>query len=286
MRVTWWKAYDSGMRVGVGLPNSVPGTPPDRLIEWARRAEELDFSCLGVVDRVAYDCLEPMTVMAAAAAATEEIGLATVILIAPLRNTRVLANEAATIQSVSRGRLTLGVSVGARTSDYVAAGMDHSDRGERLTDQLFDLEDILEGRARPTVLVGGASDQAFRRMAERSDGYVHGGGPPRAFERAAVSAMTAWVDAARPGKPLLWGQGYFAVGDDVAGPGYDYMRDYYSFVGPFADRIAEGLLTTPQDVVQFVRGYSEAGCDELVLMPATSGLEQLDRLADVLTGLR
>jgi hypothetical protein len=36
-------------------------------------------------------------------------------------------------------------------------------------------------------------------------------------------------------------------------------------------------------VVAFVRGYSEAGCDELVLLPAVDDLDQLERLADVVS---
>jgi hypothetical protein len=63
------------------------------------------------------------------------------------------------------------------------------------------------------------------------------------------------------------------------------MRDYYSFTGPFADRIAEGMLATPQGVAAFVRGYAEAGCDELVLLPAVADIEQLMRLQEVLSGV-
>jgi hypothetical protein len=83
----------------------------------------------------------------------------------------------------------------------------------------------------------------------------------------------------------LWAQGYFALGEDAAERGRDYMRHYYAFTGPFAERIAAGLLTTPQQVVAFVRGYSEVGCDELVLLPAVDDLGQLDRLADVMSVL-
>ena len=84
--------------------------------------------------------------------------------------------------------------------------------------------------------------------------------------------------------PLLWAQGYFALGDDnTIERGRAYMRDYYAFTGPFAERIAEGMLATPQAVAQFVRGYAEAGCDELVLLPAVADLDQLDRLADALS---
>jgi alkanesulfonate monooxygenase SsuD/methylene tetrahydromethanopterin reductase-like flavin-dependent oxidoreductase (luciferase family) len=281
------------MRVGVGLPNSVPGTSGRTIVDWARRAEELGFSSLGVVDRVAWECFEPMTVLAAAAACTDRIELATTIVVGPLRNTALLANEAATVDALSGGRLTLGLSVGARIEDFDAAGVEHRGRGDRLTDQLIDLRArwtgsgpaTLPARAGgPRLLVGGTSDVSYYRMARHSDGYIHGGGPPRAFERAADTARAAWAESGRPGAPLLWGQGYFALGDDAIQAGETYMREYYAFVGPFAERIVEGLLTTPQDVLAFVRGYSEAGCDELVLMPGVSDTVQLERLAEVMAG--
>jgi hypothetical protein len=134
--------------------------------------------------------------------------------------------------------------------------------------------------------VGGGSDITFLRVARFAEGYVHGGGPPRTFERAVGRTLTAWKEWGRPGSPALWAQGYFALGDDfTVERGRDYMLDYYAFTGPFAERIAEGLLTTPQAIAQFVRGYAEAGCEELVLLPAVGNLDQLDRLADVLSGV-
>jgi hypothetical protein len=117
-------------------------------------------------------------------------------------------------------------------------------------------------------------------MARSADGYVHGGGPPRAFAGAAAKAWAAWRDLERPGRPQLWGQGYFALGDTRAGA--DYLRDYYAFTGPFAEKIAAGNLTSGRAVKDFVRGYREAGCDHLVLLPTSSDPAQLDRLADVL----
>ncbi|TME63113.1 MAG: LLM class flavin-dependent oxidoreductase, partial [Chloroflexi bacterium] len=62
-------------------------------------------------------------------------------------------------------------------------------------------------------------------------------------------------------------------------------RDYYAFTGPFAERIAAGLLTSPQAIAQFMRGYEEAGCDELVLFPTVPDIAQLDQMADILRGL-
>jgi alkanesulfonate monooxygenase SsuD/methylene tetrahydromethanopterin reductase-like flavin-dependent oxidoreductase (luciferase family) len=120
-------------------------------------------------------------------------------------------------------------------------------------------------------------------MARYADGYVHGGGPPKTFARAAEKARAAWLDAARPGQPRLWAMGYFALGGDAAEAGVDYLRAYYAFTGPFAEKIAAGLLTTPQAIAQFIRGYAEAGCDELVLFPTVPELNQLQHLAEVIT---
>jgi len=277
------------MRVGIGLPNGIPGTTGAAIVEWAERAERGPFNSLGVIDRVAYDAHEPFASLAAAAAVTRRPRLVTMVVIAPLRTTGVLAKEAATLDSLSEGRLTLGLAVGARTEDYAAAGVDHRGRGRVFEEQLGQLRDLWESspgpKASPELLVGGTSDAAFARVARYADGYVHGGGPPRAFVRAADRARVAWTDMGRPGTPALWAQSYFALGDDTVERGREYMRDYYAFTGPFAEKIVEGLLTTPQQIAAQVRGYAEAGCDELVLLPAVADLDQVGRLADVLAGL-
>jgi alkanesulfonate monooxygenase SsuD/methylene tetrahydromethanopterin reductase-like flavin-dependent oxidoreductase (luciferase family) len=255
----------------------VPGTPPELVLEWAARAEEGPFSSVGVVDRLRYDCYEPMTSLAAAASCTRRVGLVTMVV----------------IYALSGGRLTLGLAVGARVEDFATAGVPHEGRGDVLEDQLFDMrafwerDEMVRGGSPggPPVLVGGLSDVTFLRVARFADGYVHGGGPPRTFERAARRTRTAWADLGRVGRPKLWAQGYFALGDeDTVSRGRDYVRDYYAFTGPFADRIAEGMLGTPQAIAQFVRGYREAGCDELVLLPAVGERDQLDRLEAALEG--
>jgi len=282
------------MHIGVGLPTGVPGTNGRLVIEWAHRADEGPFSSLGVVDRLAYDSYEPLTALAVAAGVTRRVKLATTIVISLLHNTAMLAKMSATLDAISGGRLVLGLAVGAREEDYIAAGIDYRSRGKRLSEQLATLRSVWEdaqispAAARPDgpqLLVGGLSDSGFARMARYTDGYVHGGGPPRAFARAADKAFAAWSDAGRPGRPQLWAQGYFALGDEVAEAGTRYMKNYYAFTGPFAERIAAGLLTTPQAIAQFIRGYEEAGCNELVLFPTVPDLTQLDKLADVLHGL-
>src|SRR5512132_864426 len=113
------------MDIGIGLPNAVPRVDRAGIVEWARRAEQAGFSSLGTIDRIVYPNYESLIALAAAAAVTERIRLATDILIAPLRsNTALLAKQAATIDQLSRGRLVLGLAPGGRQDDYEVSGLD------------------------------------------------------------------------------------------------------------------------------------------------------------------
>jgi alkanesulfonate monooxygenase SsuD/methylene tetrahydromethanopterin reductase-like flavin-dependent oxidoreductase (luciferase family) len=266
------------MEVGVGLPAGIPGVEGHEIVDWARQAEAGPFASLAAIDRLAYDCYEPLVALAAAAAVTRRLLLATTILIGPLRNTALLAKQLASLDRLSGGRLVVGLGLGARLDDYEAAGVPHAARGRRLSEQLVDLPELLD-RGVPRLLTGGMSGPALARMARHSSGYIHGGGPPRVFRRAAEEARAAWIDAGRPGVPEVWGQAYFAFADD--GRGADYVRDYYAFTGAFADKVAAGLLTTPRQAVELIRAYAEAGCDHLVLLPAVPGAEQLEPLGAV-----
>src|SRR6266545_6201400 len=96
------------MNVGVGLPTTTPGTDGAMVLEWARRADAGPFSSLAVLDRVVYDCLDPFAALAAAAAVTARVRLATMIAIGPLRATALLAKQAASVHALSGRRLTLG----------------------------------------------------------------------------------------------------------------------------------------------------------------------------------
>jgi alkanesulfonate monooxygenase SsuD/methylene tetrahydromethanopterin reductase-like flavin-dependent oxidoreductase (luciferase family) len=276
------------VRVGIGLPSAIPGRDPRLLIDWARQAEEAGFTSLGVVDRVNYDSSEPLVALAAAAAVTTRIRLVSMVVIGPLHNPVLLARQAASLDALSEGRLTLGLGVGARREDYETAGVDYRRRGQILTEQLARIRDHWEdGQVGPTpvsaggpdLLVGGASPAAFLRAARLADGYVHGGGPARSFAAAALKVKAAWEDVDRPGLPQLWAQAYFGLSDADAVT--SYLLDYYRFTGPFAQRIAEAGLSSATQLTNFIRAYEEVGCDELVLLPTIADLSEVERLASI-----
>src|ERR671914_1668265 len=110
------------MRIGLGLPSRVSSASGAVMLEWITRAERGPFSSVVVTDRVVSQALEPLSVLAMAAGATRRIRLMTSIAIGPTRETTLLARQAATIDVLSGGRLTLGLGIGVRKNDYFATG--------------------------------------------------------------------------------------------------------------------------------------------------------------------
>src|SRR5437879_50350 len=120
------------MRIGLGLPNAALSTPGGGLlVEFARQAEALGFSSLATIGRVAYPNYEELVTLAAAAGATERIGLFTDVLLGPTREPLSLAKQAATLDQVSGGRFVLGAGVGSRPDDFTVTGMRFENRGRR-----------------------------------------------------------------------------------------------------------------------------------------------------------
>ena len=68
------------MKVGIGLPATIPGATGDGILEWARRAEIAGFHSVGIIDRLIYPNYEPLVTLAAVAGATSRIRVVTSIL--------------------------------------------------------------------------------------------------------------------------------------------------------------------------------------------------------------
>src|SRR5688500_4194810 len=119
------------MQTGVGLPATIPDADPSLILDWARQADSGPFSSLGIIDRLAYPNYEPLITLAVAAGVTQRIKLMTTVLLAPLRNAGILAKQAASLDSLSGGRLTLGLGIGGRDDDFAAAPASFHDRGRK-----------------------------------------------------------------------------------------------------------------------------------------------------------
>ena len=284
------------MKLGIGLPNTM-GYEVDRklMLDWARLADEAGFHVLGTIDKPNYDSWDPLVTLAGVAGVTERIRLATTILIAPYRgNGAVVAKQAATLDQVSNGRLVLGVAVGGREDDYVAAGLDFHTRGRRFDEMLELWERIWRGdefgtaggigpqppRGRPALYIGGSVDATFERAARYADGWMLGGAPPDQLRANVPKLEAAWRAAGREGEPYKWALTYFSLGAQAEADAQRYLGHYYAWLGEVADMIAAGAAKDAETVRRYLKAYEDAGCDELVLFPCSTDPGQVDLLAD------
>ncbi len=194
------RRYPPLVHFGVILPNYGRESTPDAIARVAERAEELGFHSVWATEHVivgpeAVDpygrVYAPLVALAWLAARTERIGLGTSIVLVPLHHPIHLAKEAATLQELSGGRLTLGIGVGWHRDEYEHMGVEFDGRGRRadealrLMQALWSGERAFDGRwwsfddasfeplpsPPPEIWVGGSSQRALRRARELGDAW-------------------------------------------------------------------------------------------------------------------
>jgi alkanesulfonate monooxygenase SsuD/methylene tetrahydromethanopterin reductase-like flavin-dependent oxidoreductase (luciferase family) len=287
--------------IGIGLPSTVPGTDGPTIIEWAEAADEAGFSSLGTLDRIVYGNYDPIAVLGAVAAATEHARLMTAVLLTPLRGSGALvAKQLASVDRLSLGRLTVGLAVGRRRDDYLAAGADFARRGQVQDRMLEEMRQAWRGEpvgstgpvgplpaqpGGPPLLIGGDGPAAIRRVTRFGAGWIAGGGGPEAFARTAERVQQAWTEAGREGVPYLAALGYYALGEHARTAARAYLTDYYAFVGAdVVELIAASALTDQDAVRREIEAFTAAGCDELVLFPCSADADEVDLLARAALG--
>ncbi len=201
------------MKFGLSFPQKDIGNDPMVIRDFVQATEELGFARLTFVDHVlgapasddddpawaedytiASSFHEPMTLLAYIAGITSKIRLVTANIILPQRQTVLVAKQAAEIDLLSGGRLTLGIGLGWNEVEYQALGMDFTNRGRRVEEQIallrrlwtedtvnFDGEWHRFGDAglnpRPIqqpipIWFGAVADTAIRRAGKLGDGLL------------------------------------------------------------------------------------------------------------------
>jgi probable F420-dependent oxidoreductase len=221
----------------------------------------------GDLPRKYYRTLDPFVALTAVGAATSRLVLGFGIVLLPQRDLIHTANEVASLDLVSDGRVVFGVGVGWNREEMRNHGTDPTTRGALMDEQLaaltqiwttdeaefhgehVDLDPIFlwpkpVQKPHPPIYIGGESPAALRRLAAFGDGWL----PRRNIPAEEITRVRSWLaDQGRTGVPFT-----------VFGAGTD-----------------ERLLA----------GFAEAGVEEVTLsletLPEADTLRELDRLAAV-----
>ena len=159
--------------IGIGLPNQVRGIDPRLIVPWAVAAERAGFAALSTVGRIAYPGVMDTVALAAAAGATERIELISGVALGTAWPAVLFAKEAAGIDGVSGGRLTLGLGIGVRPDDFTVGGLGSRGLGARMDDALQTYRSVWRGD--PVGGVNAAVPAGTREVPLMFGGY----GPAR-----------------------------------------------------------------------------------------------------------
>lgn len=199
------------MRLSVVFPSVMYREGPDGVARLMRGIEDVGFDELAMFDHVlmghetesrpapyyppTMPILEALMTLSFAASATERIGLGTGVLVLPQRQVALVAKQVATLDTLSGGRVRLGVGVGWQESEYQALGEDFSTRGRRVDEAVALLRrywaddpvhfDGVHHRAEAMAMepkppqgeaipiwIGGAVGQTLERVGHYGDGWM------------------------------------------------------------------------------------------------------------------
>ncbi len=223
------------MRLSVEFPSVAYREGPQAVSRLAQAIERIGFDQLDIFDHVVMGhphesrprpvyppgmpILEALVTLGYAAAVTERIGLGTEVLVLPQRQPVLVAKQVSTLDTLSGGRMRLGVGVGWQASEYEALGCDFNDRGQRMDEAIQLLracwkEDCIDfdGRfyqsqamamaprspqgERLPIWVGGGSPAALKRVGELGDGWLGMGVESTEDARAMIDSIRRHAEAA------------------------------------------------------------------------------------------
>jgi probable F420-dependent oxidoreductase len=191
-------------------------------LDLAALAEDLGFDSVWVSEHhFVDDAYMPslMPVCAAIAARTSTIRIGTGLLLAPLYEPLRLAEDAATVDLISGGRLTLGLGLGWRREEFEALGVPRAERGARLRDTVSVLREAWSGAlvtggetlsypgvrvtpdpaslGGPPIWIGALAEEAVRRAGAIGDGFMASSPTADSFARQVAWAREGFEKSGR-----------------------------------------------------------------------------------------
>jgi alkanesulfonate monooxygenase SsuD/methylene tetrahydromethanopterin reductase-like flavin-dependent oxidoreductase (luciferase family) len=284
------------------LPTMAPGAGRDAVLTWARRCDAGPFASLACGERIGFPNPEILVSLSAAAAVTERVRILATAFVLPMHRAPWLAKQAATLDVVSGGRLTLALGVGGREEDYRIVGASLERRHARLDAQVAELRRIWAGEPAvagtapvgpapvqaggPPLWIAASGERPIRRAARWAQGLAGFSLGPDAdeIERAFRLCERAWRDAGRTEPPWRATSFWYALGPWPE----DQLRRYAErYLRVFGEGPAQALARRcrcagAQALRDALRDARDAGADEVILVPSSAEPGELERTLDVL----
>jgi len=296
------------VRLAVGIPQTWTSGAIDRpkIARFLERAEALGFESAWVVEQVLGSCpsLEPVELLAWAAALTRRMRLGTAVLLTPLRSPVHLAKSLATVDQLSGGRLDVGIGLGGNPKIYPAFGASAPRRVARFNEGLrlmralwtesrvtfagefWQLENATMEpkplqRPHPPLWVGAHHPEAFRRSTEWATGFMGAGSATTAtFAQEVLLLRRLLAEAGRDPASIAVGKRvYIAVDRDRERAGRRLAEYFGGFYGrpPLAAEVS--VWGSADQCVAGLREVIAAGAQIVMLNTVFDEVEHLDVLA-------
>lgn len=286
------------------MPVMEPDLDAATLKSWARAIDGGPFSSLCWGERMCFDNPDSLTLLGALAAWTDRVRLVTTVIVPQLHDPVMLAKALATGDVISGGRLTVGIGTGGRHEDYRSVGADPAtqtmrgmaDRvavmkrvwaGERVTESVLPVGPPPVQPGGPTLLVGTIGPKTVRSAAAWAEGLAGTTLDLNAENQNALFdvARSAWAEAGKPA-PHLATSFWFAIGDRDAARDqvHRHLRRYMNWLpAEIVDAMAPaaGWAGDDDELLAELRRFEAIGADEVHLIPTSSDIDQLRRVADV-----
>ena len=293
------------MKIGMTLPSMVPDTEysRDTTLNWCRLIDQGPFESISVGERTTYPNQEITVLLSAAAAVTERVKLYSTIFILPTHATAVLAKQAATIDVLSNGRLTVGVGTGGREHDYMAAEKPFKGRFGRMEEQVHELKALWAGKrpfdgadrvgpspvqpGGPRLFAGVGGPKSLARAAKWADGLFGqnvGDGNYANFSSYVDNAKALWQEAKREKAPYVTTSFWYALGPNAKAQLETYAKSYMDILGESAVKyiLAQQSIDSEAALIEALDTFESAGCDELILVPTSADTAELERTIEAL----
>ena len=216
---------------------------PDSLVEMAHIGEEVGFDEIAVYDHFleppewqpsyATNSYDPMPLLGFLAAHTERIGIASATINIPYRNPAVMANELATIDKLSGGRLCIGLAAGYLHEEYDTLGLDFANRGAIADEYLAAMIELWTNEyasfSGEHVSFNEVKLASFPVQKPHPEVWIHGGNL-RALRRA-IRYGTGWGPIVGPGISTDAGSTDFTIGSTDEGAADDPYAELVQALG-------------------------------------------------------